>query len=565
MSAFMSGRRVGALIGFLALAASVSVSTWGAGAASAHAIVVATVPADGAHVDEAPGTLIVDLDESVTLVAGSAGLVDADGRRHEIGARLDGGQRRVVLLPAESLSDGAYLATARVMSSDTHVVSLAIRFTVGAVTEPVPELAQVPGGGNGPWNEIVKALVYLGLVSTAGIVFAVRFVWQEVLSDKRFRYLYRVGAVILVVGLVGRLLTLTAGRVDGMTNLTAAALADVVMTRSGVAMLVAGVLTAAVAIRGPVRSAEDRPGQASALIAGVAALMAVTLCGHGGSASRWPYAFATTFVHVYAMALWLGGIAVLALVLRRPENLSRWHRVVAGHVAALLLTGGVLAALQVRYPSALLSTGYGIALLLKISAVAGALVAGYLLFRWFGHRRGPAGPVDTPHPASGAGTSTLLLERPTLVQVKPVARQRFMRILVVEIVLVLAAVVATSVLSSTPPASETYDTGTSARLDFGAGQVLEVGTDSVRRGPVTLAVRPVGSGESDAAVLDVELASIDANVARLPVEMERLGAGSGIGWESRQLVIPTAGEWKVTVRFDAGDGPKLASFLYEVI
>ncbi|WP_245556170.1 copper resistance protein CopC, partial [Nocardia cerradoensis] len=76
----------GALRCWFVLLVAIVAPVWAAGAASAHAVLVSTTPESGTHVDTAPGELRLQLDEPVTLVAGSAQLIDSGGQRFALSA-----------------------------------------------------------------------------------------------------------------------------------------------------------------------------------------------------------------------------------------------------------------------------------------------------------------------------------------------------------------------------------------------------------------------------------------------------------------------------------------------
>jgi copper transport protein len=180
----------------------------------------------------------------------------------------------------------------------------------------------------------------------------------------------------------------------------------------------------------------------------------------------------------------------------------------------------------VRPLAALVTTSYGVTLLVKVALVAAVVGVGYLVYR-------------------GA----------------PSTRKRTV---LVECGLALLVVASTSSLSSLTPAKDSYTTDVAARLNFGGNAVLDVDIDTVRRGAQVITVE-YPHGEAESAEVGVELSSAQANVARLPVELsQRLAAGGGVVWGSDGLIVPAPGRWKVTVRFDDGQGPKLASFYYQV-
>ncbi|OBB10617.1 hypothetical protein A5761_27100 [Mycolicibacterium setense] len=491
--------------------------------AFAHATVIASTPRDGAQLDASPPALSFDLSEPVTLVEGSTQLIDAGGTRHALAApRLEDGRKRIVVQLAEELSDGAYLATARVVSADTHVVSLSIRFTVGAVT------------GQGHWSETggesavdrtvllpIKILVYLGTIGSAGVFLAARWTAPDTLGTRRLQLLYRWGAGVLALGLIGRFTVLAAEQAGGMSGISRSAVTTVLGTPFGAALLISAALSLAI-VRPP-----SRGRMPLGFLQSAATIIAVTLGGHGGSTDLWPLPFALTALHVYAVSVWLGGLGILAFLSPSEPMLRRRHRVAVGHVALVVIAGIGLALLQVSPLAALVTTSYGVALIVKIGLVLAALVAGYLVYR-------TRSPVRT-------------------------------RLLLIEIGLALLIIGTTSTLSSLTPARDSYTTDVATRLDFGRSAVLEVAIDTVRRGSQLVTVAHPGSGDSTPQ-LDVELSSAQANVARLPVELSSSRSGDGaVTWRSVGLIVPSPGRWKVTVRFDDGTGPKLASFYYQVL
>ena len=503
--------------------------------AYAHATVVSSTPTDGARLDTSPSTLTFDLNEPVSLVDGSAQLLDADGGRHPFAAAsVENGRQRLVLRLAQPLADGSYLATARVVSADTHVVSLSLRFGVGAAaTGSWDDGTEQPAVGRGVVY-VVKFVVYTGYALSAGVLLAASWAWRNSIGGQRFLLVYRAGAGLLAIGLLGRLGVLVAEQANGVRDATADTVWAVLATPFGTALGVAIALSVVVLALPPRRT------HASLALGGahaVAAVVAVALGGHGGSTELWPLPLLLTVVHVYAVAVWLGGLVVLAVVGTSAVPVRRWHRVALAHVPLVLVAGALLAILQVRRWHALVATSYGLTLLVKVALVGAALAAGYVVWR----------RLDTP----GA--------REPRVPTK--------RIVAAEIAVTLLIVAATAVLSSLVPAKDAYTTNVTARMDFGGGDVVDVEIDTIRRGTQIVTVSYAAAGRalpgSEGADIAVELSSAEANVARLPVELSRRDDPSA--WMSTDLIVPSPGRWKVTVRFDGGHGPKLASFFYEVL
>lgn len=495
--------------------------------ANAHATVVSSVPADGAPLDASPASLTFDLSEAVSLVEGSTQLIDADGARYPLAPpRLEDAHRRIVLELQEALPDGAYLATARVVSADTHVVSLSIRFTVGEVAAQGDWGALDGGGAVVDRTTLlpIKAVSYLGLILSAGLFLAVRWAFPGVAASRRFRVVYRIGLALFVVGLLGRFAVLVAEQAGGLGNASWTSVSTIAGTPFGITLLVATGFSVVCAVSAARTAAATAP---LASVHALAAVTAVSLGGHGAATEFWPLPLVATVLHVYAIAVWLGGLAVLLVVTRNVPQLGRWHRVAVLHVGLVVLAGTILGVLQVRPVNALATTSYGLTLVVKVVLVAATAAAGYAAYRAL--RR-----------SSGAGR----------------------RVVWAEAVAALAVIVVTSSLSSLTPAKDSYTTTVATRLDFGGSEVLDVDINTVRRGAQVVTI----SGAGPNTEVGVELSSAAANVARLPVRMTPAPSdGAAPSWRSEGLIVPAAGQWKVTVRFADGGPPRLASFYYEVL
>jgi methionine-rich copper-binding protein CopC len=89
-----------------------------------HAVVLETIPADGALLDSAPDQVVIRFNEPVALV--SAQILNAAGEEliPAAPARVEGHELRIALQP--SLAEGSYVASYRAISTDSHpVISLA--------------------------------------------------------------------------------------------------------------------------------------------------------------------------------------------------------------------------------------------------------------------------------------------------------------------------------------------------------------------------------------------------------------------------------------------------------
>ena len=126
---------------------------------------------------------------------------------------------------------------------------------------------------------------------------------------------------------------------------------------------------------------------------GIGLLRIIGLTGHTSDAKYTTVAAIADLVHLAAVSLWLGGLAVLLLAVlprRRAGELStvvpRYSRLAMGSVAAIIAAGSVLAWQLLGGIGALVDTGYGQLLLAKIVLLALVLMAAWGSRGWIIHR-----------------------------------------------------------------------------------------------------------------------------------------------------------------------------------
>ena len=106
-------------------------------------------------------------------------------------------------------------------------------------------------------------------------------------------------------------------------------------------------------------------------------------------ASRGGLALIADYAHLIAAALWVGGLVSLAIIAKTAHSLTRptrealarasilrFSKLALPTVALVALAGLYLALRELPEPSALLSSGYGVTLLVKGAVVLGALAFG---------------------------------------------------------------------------------------------------------------------------------------------------------------------------------------------
>ena len=102
--------------------------------ASAHAQLVSTNPADGAHVEPAPKRVSLRFSEHVSLKLGGVRVLNTDGERVDKDDAKAVNDTVTVGL-RDGLGDGSYVVAWNVISADSHPVNGAFTFVVGAGAE----------------------------------------------------------------------------------------------------------------------------------------------------------------------------------------------------------------------------------------------------------------------------------------------------------------------------------------------------------------------------------------------------------------------------------------------
>ena len=386
----MSRRHVAA-----AFALAVSFVVVWASPASAHATLLASDPVPGAVLQQAPRVVTLNFDSPVSAAVGAVRVYDRNGTRVDSGGLNVVGA--TVRLPLPRLADGAYVVTWRVTSSDTHPVGGAFTFQIGnasnatspAVTALAQRLLGTQGGDRvvGAIYGVTRWLLFAGLALFIGAAAFAVLVWPGASRSKRATRLVWAGWTAVLVGTVAGCVVYgpyaaglglgDATRTSLLTDTLHSRLGELAAARLFLLLLAVPVVRALLAE--PEASTRASARWRTVLAATLAILLAATpgLAGHAVT-GRWVNAaiVADTF-HVLAMAVWLGGLAVLISVLlpRRQVAelrvvLPRWSRVAAACVAVIVGTGVFQAYRQVGGLTELRSTDYGRLLIVKLVVFA---------------------------------------------------------------------------------------------------------------------------------------------------------------------------------------------------
>ncbi|PBC83777.1 MULTISPECIES: copper resistance protein CopC [unclassified Streptomyces] len=243
------------LVVAVALAGALIGGLGGAAPASAHAALTGSTPVQGSVVDHAPEQVTLTFSEGVAMGDNSIRVLDPRGKRVDRGKLLNLSSGNVVKYGAglpPGLGNGTYTVTWQAVSADSHPVSGAFTFSVGApskATAPVPQ--QKAGGGLvGALYGVARYLAYAGfvlLVGGAAFVVACRPAAALVRSVQR---LVVQGWALLAGTTVAMLLLRTpyTGSGDLADVFDLAGLQQVLVTKPGAALVSRLLLLAAAAL-----------------------------------------------------------------------------------------------------------------------------------------------------------------------------------------------------------------------------------------------------------------------------------------------------------------------------
>jgi copper transport protein len=523
--------------------------------ASAHASLESSDPAADTVLTTSPASVDLVFNEAITLLPDSVRVFGPDGERADSGAvshaHGDGATAGVDLRP--DLPDGTYLVSYRVVSADSHPVEGAYTFVVGhpsqgSVTAPPADGSRVVDVALG----LARWLTYAGsALGLGGLAFLV-WCWPAGWSERRARAIVFAGVGVLTLGTL--LALLLKGPYDAGTGLGDVTdrrlLREVLGTTYGRALdarlLLIALLVLVLTYREQItpRLLRLAPG---VLLAATGVTFA--LCGHAAAGSYRPIAVVSDTVHVSAMSLWLGGLALLLgalLVGDRQEAMTspvlRFSTVATAAVTLLIATGIYQTLREVRSWEVLLHTHYGHVLVVKLGIVALAFFAAAGSRAWVWQTVNPVVPV---HASTEAPVSPVADGRPRL--------RRLRATVTAETAMLIGVLVASAMLvTSNPAVSEPAPHPVSADLAVGPDHVrVSAVPDGAHRLRVTLDVTDRAGRPTEPPEVDASLTLASSQIGPLPIALTSTGRGQRTGVVS----VPVSGDWQlaVTVRTTAID------------
>jgi copper transport protein len=570
--------------------------------AAAHTELVSSEPSSGQVLDAAPEQVVLHFNEGVQTSDDAIEVFDSSGDQLDVGEIVRSAAGRDVAVALPAIEDGAYVVTWRVTSADSHPVRGGFTFRVGEAGDAgeaealLDRLVAGEGGDStvGVVYGVVRFVTFVGMVLLVGGAAFLVILWPGGVADRRVRrllgagWLAVLGATLLSFGLQG---TYAAGESLGSV-LDWSLIGDVVGTRAGRVWLVRLLLLAVVLAAGrwllardaaagspdgwralPDRWRQSRGRLTAVAGSGLALLATISLAGHAGSGDLVLLALVVDVAHLSAVSFWLGGLALLAVVVLRPRregslaDESRLHAVVGGFstlafaaVVTIVVTGTIQGIRQVQGFSALFDTTYGRLLVVKVLTVGGLVAVAGFSRAWVRRRWGARAEPVAAVPGAGPGAKAVAAPpdtpgtdgtdgddedgRPRLATLR--------RSVGVEAGIAVVVLAITSLLVNTVPAVDDSAPTFSAEL-HGPALLVQVEIDPATAGPADVTIQTLSHAGEPLAVEEVTatLSLPSRDIGPIPVGLEADGSAPG-RYLAADTEIPLSGTWhlEVTARVD---------------
>ena len=504
---------------------------------SAHAELISVSPADGEVLDVAPPEVVLTFSEPVSLTGGSVRVLDDSAADVSTGTTL-ADETITTTLPGD-LSDGTYTVVFEIISVDSHRIGGASVFHVGAPSSAgVTGDALDAGGDDAGWGlragaTALSAIAYTGALVAAGTLFFATFVDRRAALGAITSRAAVLGAVALVAAVPFRIARLGGG-LDALRD-------DDVLTSAlrgpvGVSTAVtAGALLVVAAL------VDRRAAWWVSLLFAVVALAGFSIEGHTRATDRRWVMVGSDVVHLVAGSIWLGGIVALVVAFRASTDapslaatVRRFSDAALVAVGVVAVTGVAMAWIILPTVGELTSTGYGLALIVKVSLVVVVIALG----AFNRYRLVPA--VDGREaPASGTPATA--------------GRSWLGRVVIVELVLLVAAVGVTAVMVTRSPLSPAV----AASAEAPESQTLTIQLADARTADVTITPGRLGFNVVDVVLRDTQGRIVNPYEApELEFSLPALDVGPlqpevlplGIGRYQATADLGFAGSWDLSIR-----------------
>lgn len=445
---------------------------------SAHANLVDSSPSSGEQVDDPPDELVLEYSEGVQLA--EITVESADGERVDGEAQVDQDDRAVVRVPLDDVDDGTYVVRWEVLSVDGHTTSGSFFFVVGdepPTREQLLSTYQEEDGEDAvPLAESLFRSGYLvGVIMLVGapltlllVVYplARQYGVDDEVADRMTHRLF--AGTLLLVLLAATGLALVQFPADQVLSISA--LAQFFQTELGVAwlvrtgvVLILGLVTTVYAVSN--ERVSKRVWLGTMIVGGLLLQLTMSWTSHSAAVVDGPTGILVDFGHLVGAALWLGGLVVLATIaptyLTRADDatplaahlIRRFSILAIAGVALAGATGLAIAAWHVPTVDSLGTTLYGSALSVKTLLVLIAIGLGGVNRFILSHHLRSAPDRAEEHGLVWAGPVPLLAPVSKLLLPNGGNVRTFIRSVRVELVVLIAVLVISGLLTSIPTAA----------------------------------------------------------------------------------------------------------------
>ena len=381
---------------------------FGVSPALAHNTFDSSSPSEGDALETSPSSWTITFAKSVPLDSFSGEVINGDGIRTQLASPTHGATDNIVVASLPTSLTGEITARWKLVSSDGHVVSGRVAFSVNATSATIltaDPSGDIPSNSSVPETVVIseeeigtassapevirwslRSLGYLAILILIGLVFAEMFLAEGALAAATGRRLLLMSsAAITVVPLLQGWIFLAD--VNGYSFFKAPLdTFDLFSTTPGSMMLTRALTGAAISyaaiIAWPQLTNTIKERQAIGLIG--AYLITLAYTSHSRSQALPLLGIPVDVLHVAASAVWLGGLAVLALAVipfidakSALLTYTRYGRYAQYAVITIVVTG-LIQTLRLHgvSPSSLFGERHGQILLLKIVAVGLMLKVG---------------------------------------------------------------------------------------------------------------------------------------------------------------------------------------------
>jgi copper transport protein len=377
---------------------------------------------------------------------------------------------------------------------------------------------------------VVRLVIYVALFAGVGGAFYAAFLAArlEPRIDRVLRVTLEGGllATIASIGLQGADVLGQPLSAIGLLPVWASGLAG---SYGVTAALVAGSLVCA-RISLSVRASSSRPLAALSLV-----LLGVALAasGHASAAAPQWLTRSAVFMHGLCLAFWAGALIPLigTLAARRDDELARFSRWIPLPLAALILSGVLLAAVQLRQVDTLWSTSYGYVLSAKLAVVAVLLALAGSNRRWTG--RALAGDAKAIRRIAATTRSELVL---VVLALALVACWRF----------------------TPPPRALLLAAAEPVRVHIHAAQAMaDLQIEPQRAGGRRILVNLLDSEFRPLSAREVAVAFSRPDAGIEPLRLPAMRVGPTM-WQIDGMRLPLSGRWRLRVEILLSDFEKIS-------